>query len=131
MARARKGAAVRKKKKRVLARAKGFVGGRHRLWRTAAETLIRAGVYATRDRKQRKRHFRALWITRVNAAARANGMRYAELIEGLRKAGVSIDRKQLAALALDDPAAFTAIVEIARSARAASLAAPAPAAATA
>ncbi|MEK7269715.1 MAG: 50S ribosomal protein L20 [Planctomycetota bacterium] len=121
MSRARKGAAVRKKKKRILRRAKGFVQGRGRLWRTAAEAVIRAGVYATRDRKQRKRHFRALWIIRLNAAARENGMRYSELVEGMRKAGVKIDRRQLSAIAIDDPAAFKAVLEIAREARAKSL----------
>lgn len=121
MSRARKGAAVRQTKKKVFRRAKGFVLGRGRLWRSTVETVLRAGVYATRDRKQRKRHFRALWIIRLNAAARENGMRYAELIEGMRKANVKIDRRQLSAIAIDDPAAFKAIVEIAREARAKSL----------
>jgi len=117
MSRARKGAAVRQHKKKILRQAKGFVQGRRRLWRSAVETLLRAGVYATRDRKQRKRHFRALWIIRLNAAARENGMRYAELVDGMKKAGVKIDRRQLSAIAIDDPAAFKAIVEVAREAR--------------
>lgn len=107
--------ATKKRKKKVLKQAKGYWGGRSRLFRTAREAVDRAQVYAYRDRRQRKRDFRRLWITRINAAARINGMSYSQLIHGLDKAEIGINRKVLADLAVRDPAAFTAVVEQARS----------------
>ena len=107
--------ATKKRKKKVLKRAKGYWGGRSRLFRTAQEAIDRAGVYAYRDRRQRKRDFRRLWIARINAAARMNGISYSQLIHGLDRAGVEINRKMLAGLAVHDAAAFTAVVEQARS----------------
>ena len=107
--------ATKKRKKKVLKQAKGYWGGRSRLFRTAQEAIDRAGVYAYRDRRQRKRDFRRLWIARINAAARINGISYSQLIHGLDRAGVEINRKMLAGLAVHDAAAFTAVVEQARS----------------
>ena len=107
--------ATKKRKKKVLKQAKGYWGGRSRLFRTAQEAIDRAGVYAYRDRRQRKRNFRRLWIARINAAARLNGISYSQLIHGLDRAGVEINRKMLAGLAVHDAAAFTAVVEQARS----------------
>jgi large subunit ribosomal protein L20 len=98
-------------KKRLFQKVKGYVGGRRRLLRTAKETLIRAGVYATRDRRLRKRDFRKLWIIRINAAVRERGLRYSEFIHGLELAEIGLDRKSLAEMALSDPTAFDAIVE--------------------
>jgi len=112
--RVKKGAASRRAKKRVLKAASGYWGGRHKLIRTAKETLIRARVYAFAGRKERKRDFRALWITRINAAARALGMSYNRLIEGLTKAKVAIDRKMLAELAVSDAKAFEDLVALAK-----------------
>ncbi len=106
-----KGAARRQAKRRLLKKAKGFVGGRRRLYRTAKETLVRAGVFAYRHRKTRKREFRRLWIIRINAACRERGLRYSEFINGLQKAGLELDRKTLSELAIHDPAAFDAVVE--------------------
>lgn len=116
MPRARKGAARRRARKRVLKAAKGFRGGRHRLYRTAKETLLRAGVFAYRDRKVRKRTIRRLWILRINAAARANGLTYSQLMHGLHLANVELDRKQLAEMAVRDAAAFGALAEKAKEA---------------
>ena len=107
--------ATKKRKKKDLTQAKGYWGARSRLYRTAQEAIDRAGVYAYRDRRQRKRDFRRLWIARINAAARSNGISYSQLIHGLDKAGVEINRKMLADLAVRDAAAFTAVVEQARS----------------
>jgi len=107
--------ATKKRKKKVLKQAKGYWGGRSRLFRTAREAVDRAQVYAYRDRRKRKRDFRRLWIARINAAARINGISYSQLIHGLDKAGVEINRKMLAELAVRDPGAFTAVVEQARS----------------
>ncbi|MEE3257676.1 MAG: 50S ribosomal protein L20 [Candidatus Latescibacterota bacterium] len=107
--------ATKKRKKKVLKQAKGYWGGRSRLFRTAREAVDRAQVYAYRDRRKRKRDFRRLWIARINAAARINGISYSQLIHGLDKAGVEINRKMLADLAVRDPGAFTAVVEQARS----------------
>jgi large subunit ribosomal protein L20 len=98
-------------KKRLFQKVKGYVGGRRRLLRTAKEALVRAGVYATRDRRTRKREFRKLWIIRINAAVRERGLRYSEFIHGLEKSGIALDRKSLAELAVNDPAGFDAIVE--------------------
>ncbi len=114
-----KGAARNRAKKRLFKRAKGFRSGRGSLLRTVKETLIRSGVYAYRDRKVRKRDFRRLWITRINAACRMRGIRYSQLIDGLKKANVQLDRKSLSEIAIADPAAFDVIVGAAREALAA------------
>jgi len=108
-----------RRRKRLMRRAKGFWGGRHRLLRTVKETLLRAGNFAYRDRKNRKREFRKLWVQRINAAARMNGMNYSRLINGMNKADIQIDRKALSELAFHDPAAFRAIVQKAQAALAA------------
>jgi len=105
-----KGHARTKSRKRLLKRAKGYVGGRRRLLRTAKETLARAGKFAFRDRRVRKREFRSLWIIRLNAACRERGVRYSQFINGLEKANIQLDRKSLSELAIHDPAAFDAIV---------------------
>lgn len=107
--------ATKKRKKKVLKLAKGYWGGRSRLFRTAQEAVDRAQAYAYRDRRQRKRDFRRLWISRINAAARLNGISYSQLVHGLNKAGIVINRKILADLAVRDPSAFTAVVERSRS----------------
>ena len=114
-----KGAARAKAKRRLFKKVKGFHGGHHRLLRTAKEALVRAGVYALRDRRVRKREFRELWIIRINAAARERGLRYSELINGLMKAGVVLDRKSLAEMAVNDPAGFDVVVARAKDALAA------------
>lgn len=106
--------ATKKRKKKVLKQSKGYWGARSRLFRTAREAVDRAQAYAYRDRHQRKRDFRRLWIVRINAAARRNGMSYSQLVHGLGQAGVAINRKVLADLAVRDPAAFAAVVEQAR-----------------
>ena len=106
--------ATKKRKKKVLKQSKGYWGARSRLFRTAREAVDRAQAYAYRDRRQRKRDFRRLWIVRINAAARRNGMSYNQLVHGLGQAGVAINRKVLADLAVRDPAAFAAVVEQAR-----------------
>lgn len=98
-------------KKKLFKRAKGYVGGRRKLLRTVKETLLRAGVFAYRDRRVKKREFRSLWIVRVNAAVRARGLRYSEFMGGLKKAGIELDRKALSELAIQDPQAFDQIVE--------------------
>ncbi|MGE5188478.1 MAG: 50S ribosomal protein L20 [Gemmatimonadota bacterium] len=105
-----------KKRRKVLKAAKGFRGGHGRLLRSAKEAVARALRYAYRDRKTRKREFRALWITRVNAAARENGISYSQLMFGLKKAGVEIDRKVLAELAVEDAAGFRALADAAKAA---------------
>jgi large subunit ribosomal protein L20 len=119
MPRAKRGFKARRRHKKILKLAKGFTGGRRRQYRQARETAERGLVYAYRDRKARKRDFRRLWITRINAAARLNGINYNQLIHGLGQANVEIDRKILAALAIDDPSAFTAVAELAKQRRAA------------
>jgi large subunit ribosomal protein L20 len=111
-----KGAARNRAKKRLFKKVKGFVGGRSKLLRTAKETLIRAGVYAFRDRRNRKREFRSLWIIRINAACRERGLRYSEFINGLTRAQIGLDRKILADMAVNDPEAFTAVVDAAKAA---------------
>lgn len=111
-----KGAARNKAKKRLFKKVKGFVGGRRRLLRTAKESLVRAGVYAFRDRRVRKRDFRRLWIIRINAAAREHGLRYSELIAGLKKANIELDRKMLSEMAINDPDGFAAVIELAKKA---------------
>jgi large subunit ribosomal protein L20 len=105
-----KGAARRKAKRRLFGKTKGYRGARGKLLRTAKETLIRAEAYAYRDRKVRKREFRKLWIIRINAAARERGLRYSELISGLSKAGIELDRKSLSEMAIYDPGGFDAVV---------------------
>ena len=104
-----KGHARNKAKKRLLKKAKGFRGARHRLLRTVKETLVRAGVYAFRDRRVRKREFRKLWIIRINAACRDRGLRYSEFMHGLEKAQLGLDRKTLSEMAIHDPAGFDAV----------------------
>ena len=106
--------ARRKRIKKVLKRAKGFVGGRRKLVRTAMETVDRAEAFATRDRKVKKRIFRALWITRISAAAKLRGINYSQFMYGLNKAGVLVDRKMLSDLAIRDEAAFDKLVETAK-----------------
>ena len=100
--------------KKIFKRAKGFVMGRRKMFRTAVETVERAEIYATRDRRARKRVLRSLWITRISAAAALHGLNYSRFISGLKKAGVIVDRKMLADLAVRDAAAFKAIVEQAK-----------------
>lgn len=104
-----KGAARNKAKRRLYRKTKGYRGGRGNLLRTAKETLIRAGVYAYRDRRVRKREFRKLWIIRINAAVRERGLRYSLFIHGLNKAGIELDRKTLSEMAINDPAGFDAV----------------------
>ena len=118
MVRVTYGAPRHRKKQRYFKRAKGFWGGRSRLWRTVHESVVRALAYGTRDRRAKKRQFRRLWIIRVNAAARMRGMSYSAFVDGLKKAGVTLNRKQLSELAIHDPKAFDALVNEARSARA-------------
>ena len=114
MPRVKHAVATKRRKKKVLAKAKGYWGARSRLCRTAQEAVNRAEAYAYRDRRVRKRDFRQLWIARINAAARINGLSYSRLIHGLDKAGVEINRKVLADLAVTDPPAFSAIAEQAK-----------------
>lgn len=108
--RARKGSARNKAKKRLFRAVEGFVGGRRRLLRTAKETLLRAGMFAFRDRRAKKREFRKLFIIRVTAAAEMRGLRYSRLIHGLRLSNIGLDRKSLSELAIHDPETFDAIV---------------------
>jgi len=106
--------ASRARRKKVLKLASGYRGSRHRLVKTAKQAVDHSGVYAYRDRKARKRDFRKLWIARINAGARANGMTYSRFMNGLKRANIELDRKVLAELAVSDAAAFTALVEQAR-----------------
>jgi large subunit ribosomal protein L20 len=105
------------RRKRVLRRARGYVGGRSRLYQSAVEAVLRAGRFAYRDRRVRKRDFRRLWIARINAAARLNGLTYSTLIHGLKRAQIDLDRKVLADLAVRDAQAFARLAEVARGAR--------------
>ncbi len=105
-----------KRKKQIMKAAKGAFGGRSKLWKAAKETVEKGWVYAYRDRKAKKRDFRKLWIMRINAAARLNGMSYSIFINGIQAAGVEVDRKIMADLAVRDPAAFTLLAEKARAA---------------
>ena len=116
MARVKRGVVARRRHKKMLKQAKGYYGARSRVFRVAKQAVIKAGQYAYRDRRQRKRQFRSLWITRINAASRANGLSYSRLIAGLRKANIELDRKVLADLAVHDKVAFSAIVETAKTA---------------
>jgi large subunit ribosomal protein L20 len=116
MVRVTYGAARRRKKQRYFKAARGYRGGRSKLWRTVREALVRSWAYAYRDRKQRKRQFRRLWILRINAAARQRGTNYSRFMAGLKRAGVDLNRKQLSELAVNDPAAFDVLAEEAKSA---------------
>jgi large subunit ribosomal protein L20 len=114
-----KGHARNKAKKRLFKKVKGFVGGRRKLLRTAKESLVRAGAFAFRDRRVKKREFRKLWIIRINAAAREHGLRYSEFIHGLAKTKLELDRKTLSEMAVNDPQAFAAVVDKVKAALAA------------
>ena len=111
MPRAKGGAKTRQRRNKVLKKAKGYFGGRRKLYRTAAETVLRAGAFAYKGRKQKKRRARALWIIRVNAACRQVGLTYSVFMAGLKKAGITLDRKILAELAVSDPPAFAKLAE--------------------
>ena len=113
MARVTRGFKARRRRNKVLKLAKGFRGGRHRLYRSATEAVDRALNYAYRDRRNKKRDFRSLWIARINAAAKQNGTSYSRLMGGLKKAGVEMDRKVLSNMAILDPNAFTQVVKLA------------------
>jgi large subunit ribosomal protein L20 len=119
VSRATNAVARRKRRKKVLGQAKGYWGRKHSSYRFANEQLMRSGAYAYRDRRTRKRDFRRLWITRINAAARKEGMTYSEFIHGLDQAGVEVNRKMLADIAVRDPEAFRRFAELAREAVAA------------
>lgn len=125
MARVKRSMNAKKKRRVVLEEAKGYRGQRSRLYRKAKEQLLHSYTYSYRDRKNRKREFRKLWITRINAAARANGITYNRFMQGLSLAEVEVDRKILAELAVNDAAAFTALVQVARKALPADVNAPA------
>ena len=114
MARVKRGVVAKARHKKVLNKAKGYYGARSKVYRVAKQAVTKAGQYAYRDRRQRKRQFRALWITRINAAARVNGLSYSRFMNGLSKAGVEIDRKVLSDIAVFDKPAFAALVEKAR-----------------
>ena len=116
MARVKGGTVARKRRKKILKLAKGYFGSKHRLYKTANEQVMRSLQYAYRDRRQRKRDFRKLWITRINAAARMNGLSYSKLMHGLKVAEIDINRKILAELAVSDAAAFTQIADAAKKA---------------
>jgi large subunit ribosomal protein L20 len=116
MARVKRAVNAQKKRREVLEKASGYRGQRSRLYRKAKEQLLHSATYEYRDRKKRKGDFRQLWITRINAAARQNGMTYNRLVQGLKLAGIEVDRKNLAELAVNDEAAFAALVEVARAA---------------
>ncbi|MCC0178672.1 50S ribosomal protein L20 [Waterburya agarophytonicola K14] len=116
MSRVKRGNVARKRRKKILKLAKGFRGSHSKLFRTANQQVMKALRNAYRDRRKRKRDFRRLWITRINAAARMNGMSYSKLTHQLKKADVGLNRKMLAQLAMVDPAAFTKVVEVAESA---------------
>lgn len=115
MPRAKRGTKARARHKKTMKLAKGNVGGRRKLYRAARETVEKGLVYAYRDRRVRKREFRSLWIVRINAAARLVGLTYAQLINGLKKGGIAMDRKVLADLAMRDPNGFNAIAQVAKS----------------
>jgi len=114
MARVKRGVVARRRHKKIMNQAKGYYGARSRVYRVAKQAVIKAHQYAYRDRRNRKRAFRALWIARINAGARANGLSYSRLIAGLKKANVEIDRKVLADLAMNEQQAFAAVVEKAK-----------------
>ena len=114
MARVKRGVVARRRHKKVLKQAKGYYGARSRVFRVAKQAVLKAGHYAYRDRRQRTRQFRALWIARINAGARINGLSYSRFINGLKNASIEIDRKVLADLAVNEKGAFAALVEKAK-----------------
>lgn len=119
MARVKRGVQARRRHKKILKQAKGYYGARSRVYRVAVQAVIKAGQYAYRDRKVRKRQFRRLWIVRINAGARLHGLSYSRMIDGLKKASIEIDRKVLADLAIRDQVAFGALAEKAKASLAA------------
>ncbi len=116
MARVKGGNVSKNRRRKVLKEAKGYFGSKHRLYKTAQEQVFHSGAYAFRDRRQNKRNFRKLWITRINAACRENEISYSKFINGLAKAGIEINRKMLSEMAIDAPKSFTALVETAKKA---------------
>ena len=118
MTRVKGGTVARARRKKVLKEAKGYFGSKHRLYKTAKEQLMHSGQYAFRDRKQKKRDFRKLWITRINAACRENEISYSRFIEGLTKAGVEVNRKMLSEIAINEPKMFPELVKVARDGKA-------------
>ncbi len=114
MPRVKRGVTAHAKHKKVLGKAKGYYGARSKIFRVAKQAVIKAGQYAYRDRRQRKRQFRVLWIARINAAARENGLSYSRMIDGLNKANVEVDRKVLADIAVFDAAGFSVLAEKAK-----------------
>ncbi len=114
MTRVKRGPVAKNRRRKVLKRAKGYFGSKHRLYKTAQEQLFHSGEYAYRDRKANKRNFRKLWITRINAACNENDISYSRFINGLNKAGVNINRKMLSELAIDNPKAFSDLVKTAK-----------------
>ena len=116
MPRVKRGVTAHRRHKKILKQAKGYYGARSRVYRVAKQAVIKAGQYAYRDRRVKKRTFRALWLTRINAASRANGLTYSRLIAGLKKADIALDRRVLADLAVHDKAAFAAVVDRAKAA---------------
>ena len=116
MARVKNGAVTKARRKKILKQAKGYFGSKHRLFKTAKEQVMHSFVYAYRDRRQKKREFRKLWIVRINAACRENEISYSRFINGLSKAGVTVNRKMLAEIAIDSPKAFSDLVVIAKDA---------------
>jgi len=114
MARVKNGAVTKARHKKVLKEARGYFGSKHRLYKSAKEQLMHAGVYAYRDRRQKKRDFRKLWIVRINAECRNNDISYSRFIEGLTKAGVEVNRKMLSEIAINDKEAFAKLVEVAK-----------------
>lgn len=116
MARVKRGVIARRRHKKVLGKAKGYYGARRKTFKVANQAVIKAGQYAYRDRRVRKREFRALWIQRINAAARINGLSYSRLMNGLKRAEIEIDRKVLADMAVHDSAGFSALAERAKAA---------------
>ena len=124
MTRVKGGTITRARHKKALKQAKGYFGSKHRLYKTAKEQVRHSLMYAYRDRRQRKRYFRKLWITRINAACRQNDISYSRFINGLSKAGVEINRKMLSEIAIDDPKTFAGLVETAKNGLAGKVAAP-------
>ena len=116
MARVKRGVIAKARHRKILDKAKGYYGARSKVYRVAKQAVIKAGQYAYRDRRQRKRQFRALWITRINAAARANGLSYSRLVNGLRRAEIEVDRKVLADIAVHDEQGFAALAAVAKEA---------------
>ena len=116
MARIKGAMATRKRRKKVLKAAKGYYGGKHRLFKTAKQAVMKSGQYAYIGRKQKKREFRQLWITRISAACKMNGINYSQFMNGCKKAGITLNRKMLSEIAITDAAGFTAIVEKAKAA---------------